>query len=100
MTVEIKLYKKEGQYTDPKTEKKRPFINFYIQANNALIPFEVKYFRKEEFQGRDPGYQSRVAVLAMLAEPLPEKEKTEIGETDKNNVANTAPAAVAPEQKK
>lgn len=99
MTVEIKLYKKEGTYTD-KNGKEKQFINFYIQANDTLIPFEVKYFPNPKFDDRDPGYQSRVAVLALLAEPLPEREKTEGGEADKNNVANAAPAAVASEDKK
>ena len=73
MTVEIKLYKKEGTYTD-KNGKERRYINFYINAKDKLIPIEVKYFPNENLDGRDPGYQGRISVLELLAEFLPEKE--------------------------
>ena len=85
MTVDIKLFKKEGTYKD-KSGKEKQYINFYIQANDTLIPFEVKYFPNPKFDDRDPGYQSRVAVLALLAQPLPEKEKNDSSE-------NTQPTA-------
>ena len=73
MTVDVKIYKKEGTYTN-KDGKEKQFTNFYIEANGKLIPIEVKYFPLEQFDGRDPGYQGRVAVLSLLAAPLPEKE--------------------------
>ena len=73
MNVDVKIYKKEGTYTD-KNGKEKLFVNFYLQANDKMIPIEVKYFPNDKFEGRDPGYQGRVAVLSMLAQPFPEKE--------------------------
>ena len=73
MNVDVKIYKKEGTYTD-KNGKEKLFVNFYLQANDKMIPIEVKYFANDKFEGRDPGYQGRVAVLSMLAQPFPEKE--------------------------
>ena len=72
MNVEIKLYKKEGTYTN-KEGKEKQFTNFYINCNGKMIPIEVKYFPNEKLENRDPGYQGRVAVLSMLAETLPDK---------------------------
>lgn len=73
MTVEVKVFKKEGTYTD-KNGKEKQFTNFYLQANDKMIPIDVKYFPNDKFEGRDPGYQGRVAVLSLLAQPLPEKD--------------------------
>lgn len=75
MNVSVKIYKKEGTYTD-KNGKEKQFTNFYLQCNDKIIPIEVKYFPNEKFEGRDPGYQGRVAVLSLLAETMPEKDKT------------------------
>ena len=75
MTVDVKIFKKEGTYID-KNGKKKPFTNFYLQANDKMIPIEVKYFPNDKFEGRDPGYKGRVAVLSLLAQPVPEKETT------------------------
>lgn len=71
-TVDVRLFKKEGTYKN-KEGKEKQYTNFYIQCNDKMIPVEVKFFPNENFEGRDPGYQGRVAVLSMLAEPLPEK---------------------------
>ena len=75
MTVDVKIFKKEGTYID-KNGKEKPFTNFYLQANDKIIPIEVKYFPNDKFEGRDPGYQGRVSVLSLLAQPVPEKETT------------------------
>ena len=75
MTVDVKIFKKEGTYID-KNGKEKPFTNFYLQANDKMIPIEVKYFPNDKFEGRDPGYQGRVAVLSLLAQPVSEKETT------------------------
>ena len=72
--VEIKLYKKEGTYFNQNKQKDVPYTNFYISINGNNIPVEVKYFPNDKFEGRDPGYQGRVAVLSLLAQPLPEKD--------------------------
>ena len=73
MTVDVKLFKKEGTYFNNEGKEKQ-FTNFYLQANDKMIPIEVKYFKQDKFDGRDPGYQGRVAVLSLLAQPVPEKE--------------------------
>ena len=74
MAQELKLYKKQGTYVDKKDGKtEKSYTNFYIQCNDKLIPIEIKYFPNEKFEGRDPGYSGRKAVLETFAEVLPEK---------------------------
>ena len=73
----IKLYKKEGTYFDKEAKKDKPFINFYVGCNDSLIPVQVKYFPNDKFDGRDPGYSARMAVMSAFAEPLPELPKKE-----------------------
>jgi hypothetical protein len=75
MIVDVKIFKKEGTYINNEGKEKQ-FTNFYLQANDKMIPIEVKYFAQDKFDGRDPGYQGRVAVLSLLAQPFPEKEVT------------------------
>ena len=77
MEVKVKLYKREGTYFSQKDQKDKPFTNFYVSINDNMIPVEVKYFPNPQFDNRDPGYSSRVAVLSTFAELLPEKEKKE-----------------------
>ena len=71
--MEIKLMKREGTYFSKTKNKDVPYTNFYIKCNDTLVPVEVKYFPNEAFEGRDPGYASRMMLLSTLAEPLPEK---------------------------
>lgn len=73
--VEVKIRKKEVTYKKDGVDKRA--TNYFIQVNDQLIPIEVKYFPNEKFDGRDPGYQKRVAALSIIAEPLPEKEATD-----------------------
>ena len=81
--VEIKLYKKEGTYFNQNKQKDVPFTNFYISINGNNIPVEVKYFPNQDFNGRDPGYSARMAVLSTFAVPFPEKDDSEIGNVNK-----------------
>ena len=73
LSMELKLYKKEGTYFSEKDQKDKPYTNFYIECNGELIPIEVKYFPNPKFDNRDLGYQKRFGALSVLAEPLPEK---------------------------
>lgn len=71
MTVE--LFKKVGTYKDQEGKDKR-FTNFYVKCGDQMIVVEPKYFPKAEFEGRDPSFAGRKAVLEAFATPLPEKE--------------------------
>ena len=73
MTVEIKVFKRKGKYFSEAKKKDVYFTDFFIELNGELIPIEVKYFKQEKFDGRDPGYAGRVAKLELVAENLPER---------------------------
>ena len=77
MEVNVKLYKKEGTYFSKSKNKDVPYINFYLSINGNNIPVEVKYFPNEKFDGRDPGYSGRVAVMSTFAVPYPESENSD-----------------------
>ena len=70
MTIE--LFKKEGSYKDKNGNDKKS-TNFYLRCGSELIPVRVPYFPNEKCEGRDPQYQSRLAVLSSFASVLPEK---------------------------
>lgn len=76
---QIKLYKKEGSYTDKKTGGMRPTVRFYLGLGDALIPIQPTYFENTEL-GRDPQFAARKAVMKAFAEPLPTKEGNAHGE--------------------
>lgn len=76
MTVEIKVFKRKGKYYSENKKKDVYFTDFFIELNGELIPIEVKYFKQDKFEGRDPGYAGRVAKLELVAENLPEKKVT------------------------
>ena len=69
----VKLYKKEGTFTDKDTNEVKNFTNFYIECGSELIPVRIPYFKNAKCEGRDPAFQGRFAVLNSFAEPLPEK---------------------------
>ncbi len=73
ISVEVKIKKREVTYQKDGVDKRA--TNFFLQLNDQLIPIEVKYFPQDKFNGRDPGYQGRVAALSLVAEFLPEKDK-------------------------
>ena len=73
--MEVKLYKKNGHYVDTKTQKEKPFVNFYVQCGDQLIPVEPKYFPNPKCEDRDPQFPGRKAVLEAFAEELPDKPK-------------------------
>ena len=73
--TEFRLYKKTGTYFSKEKNKDVPFTNFYIKANDELIPIEVKYFPNPKTDNRDLGYSKRMAILSFIAETLPDKDK-------------------------
>ena len=87
--MEIKLYKREGKYWNEEKKKHIPYVNFYVKCNDKLIPVEVKYFPNDQFQGRDPGYSGRMAVMSAFAEVLPEIPKEE--NQEENNARSDVP---------
>ena len=74
----VRLFKREVSYTDKQGKEKKE-INFYLSNDEGktLIPIEVKYFPKEQFDGRDPEFQGRKGFLQGLAETLPDKPSDE-----------------------
>ena len=73
MTVEIKVFKRKGKDFSEAKKKDVYYTDFFIELNGELIPIEIKYFKQDKFDGRDPGYAGRVAKLELVAESLPEK---------------------------
>ena len=73
--MEVKLFKKIGNYTEKETGKERPFVNFYVQCGDQMIPVEPKYFPNAKCDNRDPQFGGRKAVLEAFAEVLPERER-------------------------
>ena len=71
--MEVILYHKNGTYTKKDTGEQKPYTNLYVKVGNTLIPINVPYFPNDAFGGRDPNYNSRVAVIKAVAEELPEK---------------------------
>ena len=69
----VKLFKKVGTYVDKKDGKEKRFVNFYVQIGDQMIPVEPKYFPQDRFEGRDPGFAGRKAVMEAMAETLPDK---------------------------
>ena len=74
--MEVKLYKKIGTYVSKEDGKEKPYVNFYVNCGDQLIPVEPKYFPNAKCDNRDPQFQGRKAVLEAFAETLPEKEQT------------------------
>ena len=83
--MEVKLFKRTGTYFNPTKKKDIPFVNFYVQCNDTLIPVEVKYFPNSKTDNRDLGYSRRMGMMEACAELLPDKEAASEEET-------TAPA--------
>ena len=71
--MDVKLYKKEGSYTDKKTGETKKSIRFYLGCGNSLIPIEVTYFENTD-TGRDSQYSGRKEVLKAFAQDLPPKD--------------------------
>ena len=70
----VNLVKRTGTYFSEKDQKDKPYVNFYLQCNDQLIPIELKYFPQDKFDGRDPGYQKRLGIMEFCADLLPEKD--------------------------
>lgn len=73
MEVTMKLFMRKGKVFSETKQKDVYFTDFFLQLNGELIPIEVKYFKNPKLEGRDPGYQGRVAKLELVAELLPDK---------------------------
>ena len=71
----VQLYKKYGTYTDKESGKEKRFVNFYVKCGDQMVVVEPKYFAQDKFDGRDPNFAGRKAVLEAFAELLPEKEE-------------------------
>ena len=70
MTVE--LFKKVGTYQEKDTGKEKRFVNFYVKCGDQMVVVEPKYFPNANFEGRDPGFAGRKAVLEAFATELPD----------------------------
>ena len=70
MEVKLELYKHEGTYFSESKNKDVPYTNFFLSINGNRIPIEVKYFKQEQFGGRDPGYAGRMSVMSTFATPI------------------------------
>ena len=73
----VNLVKRTGTYFSEKDNKDKPFVNFYLQCNDQLIPIEVKYFPQAKFDNRDPGYQKRLGIMEFCADLLPDPPEKE-----------------------
>ena len=74
------LYKFEGTFHSADKNKDVPFVNLYLEINGGeKIPISVKYFKNDKFDGRDPGYPSRMGLLSGIALRLPEKKIETVG---------------------
>ena len=91
--MQVQLFKKCGTYTDTKTGKEKRFTNFYLKCGDALVPVEVCYFPKVEFDNRDPNYNGRKEVLSAFAATLPDKPNGDGG-----NAAAHKPSAPPPDE--
>ena len=70
--AEVKLWKKQAQYTN-KDGEERTATNFFVDCGGILVPVDVKYFEDKE-TGRDDHYRERKTLLTAFADTLPERE--------------------------
>lgn len=92
--AEVKLWKKQVQYTN-KDGEERTATNFFVACGDILVPVEVKFFEDKE-TGRDDHYRERKTLLTAFAETLPEREKDN---SAKKQTADKLPEANKPMQK-
>ena len=78
--MQVTLYKKYGSYTDQKTQKKKLYVNFYLQINDQLIPVELVYFKNPKCQDHDPNYAGRKGMLEAFATLLPDRPDNSVEE--------------------
>ena len=86
MEVKMKLFMRKRKVFSETKNKDVYYTDFFLSLNGDLIPIEVKYFKNPKLDGRDPGYQGRVAKLELIAEPLPDKPG---GSGGTNNTSTT-----------
>lgn len=74
--MQLELFKKTGSYIDKDNKEKRS-VQFYVKANETLIPIEPTYYRKRDENGnelQDYGYATRKFALETFATELPKQE--------------------------
>ena len=71
--MEVKLYMKEGSYTDKQSGEQRKSVRFYLACGSVLVPIQPCYFENAE-TGRDPQFAGRKEVMKAFAAVLPSKE--------------------------
>ena len=82
--MQVKLFKKYGEYTTKEGEKKTA-TNYFLQCGDVLVPVEVKFFA-DKVTGEDKQYRTRRTLMSAFAEELPERSQGNVSEQSK--VAN------------
>ena len=73
--MQVKLYKKNGEYTTKDGEVKK-VTNYFVECGDVLVPVEVKFFEDKK-TGEDKNYRTRRTLMSAFAEELPEREKAQ-----------------------
>ena len=71
--MQVKLFKKNVEYTTQAGEKKTA-TNYFVECGDVLVPVEVKYFEDKQ-TGEDKNYRTRRTLMSAFAEELPERKK-------------------------
>ena len=71
--MQVKLFKKNVEYTTKEGEKKTA-TNYFLQCGDVLVPVEVKFFA-DKVTGEDKQYRTRRTLMSAFAEELPERKK-------------------------
>ena len=71
----VNLFKRKKKYTGT-DGKDKVATNFYVKCgeDGELIAVDIHYFSNPNFDGRDPGFLGRKAVLEAFATTLPDEE--------------------------
>jgi hypothetical protein len=86
--MQVKLYKKNGEYTTKDGEVKK-VTNYFVECGDVLVPVEVKFFEDKK-TGEDKNYRTRRTLMSAFAEELPEREKPQKPQAER---AETDPTA-------
>ena len=69
--MQVKLYKKIGEYVNQAGEKKQ-VTNYFVECGDVLVPVEVKYF-EDKVTHEDKQYRTRRTLMSAFGEELPER---------------------------
>lgn len=78
--MQVKLYKRSGEYITQAGEVKK-VTYYFVECGNVLVPVEVKYFEDKK-TGIDKQYGTRRTLMSAFAEELPEHKKAEQAQTE------------------